>query len=949
MPAQTVSMAVPAHQPAPAAPSPRLAPTAATLRCKRVRDVSHLDATTMSALRLGGKLMIGKHAFSVRLDNAADKPRYVVQALARSGSGERAMTPAAEASRQAQAAMLATRLANRHVQLADRVHRFTSDRHLVELCRAFAISRDLNVLPFKEFLAKCKDGAKLRFHGQDYYVHVEPGKRGMADAAASLVPVGQPTTPLARLLQALRNLLRFPSSRPPLRTVEQLLTRAVRAYHAGDSVPAESPSPAAGRARVEAALRATEVARRVAPSTVPDLRGARLAGADLRKLDLSGAILADADLQGALLCGATLVSADLSGANLANADLQDARMARANLRHADLAKARLSRAALPGADLSQANMTEASLIGTTLREARLEHANLSRAIVSFALFAGAQMDGAVLTACYGTAPMFVRARVTNAEFGYAYLPDARFDNVELAGTTFHHATLHNAHFNEAGIGGADFGEAAVEGARFSRVDVGDGKCLLTLSLQAGSDFSIRIRDVDEALAQLTTGVPLRDLPPSPRARRTISEYLFQLACACRDDVRRCAALRNWLLEHPQYEAEAARQVLRRLYWEAERSADSRPLAWPETAPLLPGLMHDAIASLGEGNRAAWARKHAGLVMQLAFLAARPDAPASAAQRKTALMDAYRATLPPALADTVARLENDEGETFFPIVGDAGQYALLVAPEYYGCLIRGESLEQSGVSSSHGALPPTWQSMLRLTAVAEPGNTGAQRYDVGGLADIGKDLAACPLLHNAYVGANRSQQWHDGLLAVLPFGSEYLTDFRSAIADNHAVRRLVDHEHQQALAYRSNEVLIGEGKDVQPTPAHLEALLDTMPSHREDPACQSHFLWCVAAVLARLSSDAFLGTSNDGPFALRRYAAALGNAAICIDASMASVRRNYIERLLSDRCTDELSTHMLLDLSLKRTNNTRQMDVFDTVWPSKWRPHLRNVLARARQQ
>ncbi|MCP2937237.1 hypothetical protein NK983_31550, partial [Salmonella enterica subsp. enterica serovar Typhimurium] len=85
--------------------------------------------------------------------------------------------------------------------------------------------------------------------------------------------------------------------------------------------------------------------------------------------------------------------------------------------------------------------------------------------------------------------------------------------------------------------------------------------------------------------------------------------------------------------------------------------------------------------------------------------------------------------------------------------------------------------------------------------------------------------------------------------------------------------------------------------------------DTMPSHREDPACQSHFLCCVAAVLARLSSDAFLGTSNDGPFALRRYAAALGNAAICIDASMASVRRHYIERLLSDRCTDELSTHM----------------------------------------
>lgn len=883
----------------------------------------------MSALRLGGTLTVGNQAFSVRLAGAAGKPGYVVQALTRSGIGDRPMTPAAEESRQAQAAILATRLANRHVQLADRVCRFASDKHVADLCRAFAISRDLNVLPFKEFLAKCKDGAKLHYHGTDYYVHVEPGKRGMADATASLVPIGQPATPLARLLQALRNLFRHSSSRPSVRTIEQLLTRAVRTYHAGDSASAESPSPAAGRARVEAALRAAEVARRVAPRTVPELRGARLAGADLTKLDLSGAILAGADLEGALLCGVALASADLSGANLANADLSDARMARASLCHANLAQARLTRAGMPGADLSHANMTEASLLGTNLREARLQHANLSRATVSFAHFPRAQMDGAVLTGCGGTKPIFVGAKVSNADFGFARLPEARFDDADLTGTTFHHSTLRDAHFNGAGLGGADFSGANVEQARFNRVDVGDGKCLVRLALQADSDLSFRIRNVDEALAHLTNGgVPVGDLPPSPRARKTISEYLYELACSCRDDVRRCVALRDWLLEHPEYDAAAVREVLRRPYLEAQLSADSRPLAWPEAAPLLPGLMHDAIFSLKDGNGAAWARDHAGLVMQLVFLAGRPDAPASAARQKTVLMDAYRATLPPALVETAASVDATENDTLFPIVGDGGHYALLVAPEYYSCLIRGEPPEE-------GHPPPAWMAMYRLTAVAADGNAGEQRYAVGAIGQLDRDMAACPLLCNAYIAANRSR-WHDAFFPLLPFGNEYRSDFRSALVDNHTIRRLVADDHQRVLLLASHEVLIGDEQDVQPTPAHLEALLDTMPTGRDDPACRSYFLWCLATVLARLSSQAFFGTHQDGPFALRRYAAALGNAAIRMqDDRQSPWRAGCVKQLLSDNCTDALSKTMYCNLAAAARRNDSFHAILDTVWPPQW--------------
>ncbi len=129
----------------------------------------------------------------------------------------------------------------------------------------------------------------------------------------------------------------------------------------------------------------------------------------------------------------------------------------------------------------------------------------------------------------------------------------------------------------------------------------------------------------------------------------------------------------------------------------------------------------------------------------------------------------------------------------------------------------------------------------------------------------------------------------------------------------------------------------DDQDVQPTPAHLEALLDTMPSGRGDPACQSYFLWCLAAVLARLSSQAFFGTHNDGPFALRRYAAALGNAAIRLqDDQQSPWRAGYVMQLLSKYCTDELTKkQMYPDLAAAARRNDGFRSILATVWPPNW--------------
>ncbi len=894
----------------------------------------------MSALRLGGRLTVGTQTFSVQLTSAGGKPEYAVRALARSGSRDCPANATIEENGRAQAAALAKRLADRHAQLADRVHRFYSDRLVAVLCRAFAISPDLNVPPFREFLAKCEGGTKLQYGGHDYYVHVEPGNHGMSDATATLVPVTQASSPMARLRQVLRFLFPHSSDRPSVRSLERLLTSAIRTYHAGNNALGDPPSPAAGRARVESALRAAGVARGCVRNACPDLRGADLAGADLTGLNLRGAVLRDADLRGAKLAFVSLSFADLSGANLAGADLSHGEMTYARLCGANLTNARLSNGILEGANLSDAKMAGAKLLGADLHQASLERADLSGAAVASANFSGARMDEAVLRGCSGSKPVFTRAQLTNTDFGGAYVVDARFCDADLKGASFRNATLCDASLGGAHLSGADFTGADVRNARFDRVDVGDGKCLEALAVQENSELSLVIRDVDDAFAQLKQdGGPLRYLPPSPGRRRAIVQHVTTLAAACPGSLHRFAALRDWLLDHPQFATEALHRIALGPYQEAQRSGNMRPLAWPASAPLLPGLMRDAIQALNARDGAAWGRANAGLLMQLAFLAERPDAPSSAAERKTALMQAYCTMLPSTLVEAAARLESSEGDTFFPVVSEAGDYALMVAAEYYACLVRGEP----PTHSAQGAQAPSWKAMYRLNAAVDA-NTGERRYtdDPIGIRDPSKDLAACRLLRIAYTTANAAF-WHDKLVAVLPFGEAFREDFQSALAHNVRIRTLIEATISLALLDRANEALIGEGENLRTAPAHLEALLDIMPGDRNDLACQAYFLRCVAAVLTRLTSLEFFGTDADAPYGLRRYAAGLCNAATSIASASgphAATYRGWARSLLGDNCTDTLSTMMIYALSRQSDESLRV--IFATVLPEKWRPKQHQV-------
>lgn len=116
------------------------------------------------------------------------------------------------------------------------------------------------------------------------------------------------------------------------------------------------------------------------PDIIPELRFARLNGADLHdvnlhRANLNGARLSKANLSGAVLIAANLALADLHDANLAGTHLDWAILYDANLSGADLHDANLAGADLSGADLSGADLTDARLLntnfgGTKLRDAK---------------------------------------------------------------------------------------------------------------------------------------------------------------------------------------------------------------------------------------------------------------------------------------------------------------------------------------------------------------------------------------------------------------------------------------------------------------------------------------------------------------------------------------------------------------------------------------------------
>jgi ParB family chromosome partitioning protein len=157
--------------------------------------------------------------------------------------------------------------------------------------------------------------------------------------------------------------------------------------------------------------------RKKESSVAPDLSGADLVEARLRKANLNGAKLSKANLRGADLFGASLFEANLFQATFTNADLRSAYLRGATVRGADLSKANLTSADLTGADFGLANLS-----GAHLSEADLALADLSEACLC-----GADLRKANLSDANLRKANLVRANLSEARFKEARLAESCVD------------------------------------------------------------------------------------------------------------------------------------------------------------------------------------------------------------------------------------------------------------------------------------------------------------------------------------------------------------------------------------------------------------------------------------------------------------------------------------------------------------------------------------------
>lgn len=252
-------------------------------------------------------------------------------------------------------------------------------------------------------------------------------------------------------------------------------------------------------ARLHAGLTADE--NRTTPfaqlDSVPAQAGVNLAGADLR----------GAQLQGAELRSATLEDADLRHTSLDYAQLVDVRAARSDWREAQLNHTNLSQAwlglacftnmdlrsvtfgdaQLRGADLSGANLT-----GVNCKSMRLREITLAGAQAAGADFQGQTITGVNLRGANLRGANFQDTRLSPA-LSWSYVAQAQrtlandLTDADLTDATLDHAQLQNVSLDGARLEGASLIEAHLEGASLVRAQLA-GADLRRAAFDGGSNL-----------------------------------------------------------------------------------------------------------------------------------------------------------------------------------------------------------------------------------------------------------------------------------------------------------------------------------------------------------------------------------------------------------------------------------------------------------------------------
>ncbi|WP_422647691.1 hypothetical protein OJJOAM_001678 [Cupriavidus sp. H18C1] len=555
-------------------------------------------------------------------------------------------------------------------------------------------------------------------------------------------------------------------------------------------------------------------------------------------------------------------------------------------------------------------------------------------------FAHCALSRVDLRGAQGRETAFLHCEATQVSLEGALFDIAAFRHGSWSQCTFAGATLRRAMFDFTDLQHADFSGVQMEAAYFFDIFVGTGECLPTLDWTGIREIRLAVWQQDQnELRQLLdgNGVPAM-LHKAPERLRTqaISSYLAAMVRVNEFSPVAMSDLFKWTATQPSsYLTIEAAEILIGPYRGRLKHYRDCVMPWPAVAAHLPGYLRAAVMLLNGHDGAHWAREHAIVVLQLQLLARRNDAPPEAAQWADRLRTAYRAHLPPGLVRAVVSIadDNDGDDDGVPLLAPDGSYALLVPHDYYVGLIRDEP---QGVENR----VPQWMEVYRLTppSTAAP----ADAYSCGLVKDVARDLAPWPLLATTY-GRYRIAGWQEALLAVVPVG-KYKGDFEAVFRSGAAPRKLVE-DHQDPLRESFGPVLRDGDSGIVMTLEHRQALLDTMPEIAGDAACEGYFLLCLATMFVRLSSWRYFGDHDDGPWALRAYAAALWRAAVQRKAeaegandgdTFARIPKAYgapwtAEALTTNMCTDMLSGDMVPELKELAQRNERYRDILATVW------------------
>ncbi|MCE9600358.1 MAG: pentapeptide repeat-containing protein [Spirochaetia bacterium] len=190
-----------------------------------------------------------------------------------------------------------------------------------------------------------------------------------------------------------------------------------------------------------------------------DLRGSILSGAWLSGTNLRGARLNDADLSGIRTleepgddAGCSMyVRERLNAINLSQANLKGASLAGADLRCANLDESNLQ-----SAILEEANLLEASMRSVTANEARFSGADLTETTAMRGVFTKAKFTGAILRSATFDESQFQEANLEIADCSFASFKSVNFSRSDLRGATFLRSDLTGSSFKAANTAGTLF-------------------------------------------------------------------------------------------------------------------------------------------------------------------------------------------------------------------------------------------------------------------------------------------------------------------------------------------------------------------------------------------------------------------------------------------------------------------------------------------------------------